>query len=89
MAATDDSDRVAHAVSPRGAELVRYEAAGKWFVEHPYGTMIPAEHVKLRSAARRALQWEAEGGTIFEGRPGGSRLRSEISKLRASDPSDL
>ena len=57
-------------------ELVRYDKAGKWYVEIPenYGRHgLPAErlHVTLEEAAERALNWSERKGVIYTGVPGG------------------
>lgn len=84
MTTTDPLERVVHAVSATGTELVRYDTAGKWYIEWPSGSMIPCEHVTIAEAARTALRWEAKGGTVLPKSYGGTRLHSEIRKLRDS-----
>lgn len=56
-------DRVVHAEC-RGFQVVRYERAGKWYVE-PHDHDHPREHVGVVEAARRALAAEHLGGTIY------------------------
>jgi hypothetical protein len=74
-------ERVVHATSPNGAELVRYDKAGKWYVESPLGSLIPARHVSIREAALVAVTWEELGGTVPVQQYGGSRLHTEIRKI--------
>lgn len=65
-------DRTVHASHPDGRQIVRYDRAGKWWLEHDPPLMRPARHIGVREAARIALQLEEEGGTIIMGRPGGN-----------------
>ena len=64
-------DRRVHAVAGEWL-LVRYNRAGKWYIEYepPRGRgSIP---VKIAEAVRLALLWEEiAGGTIYFGLPGG------------------
>lgn len=61
-------------------ELVRYDRAGKWFIEWPArGERKP---VKIAQAAKIALVWEMAGGTIFPRQYGGNAFIREVGKLR-------
>lgn len=66
------SDRTVHARLRDGTEIVRYDRAGKWFVESPDGSR---ERVTVREAARRA---SVSGATIYVGRAGGGRFDSAL-----------
>ena len=57
-------DRRVHAVLSDGGAVVRYDRAGKWFVEYPSGR----RSVSVREAARLAAE-HAE--TVYTGLPGG------------------
>lgn len=61
-------DRTVHAKTVRGTEVVRYDRAGKWFVEGVDGWR---HRVSLADAVRLATQPDAE---VFLGRPGGGRF---------------
>lgn len=78
---TSDStlERVEHARSVDGRELVRYDKVGKWYVEWP-GHMYPMEHVKIGRAADIAVEWLKNGGTIYPKQYGGTRFVSELRK---------
>lgn len=59
------SDRTVHGLTDRGAEIVRYDRAGRWYVEWR-GVRSP---IDVRQAARLARKGEA-----YLGRPGGGRF---------------
>ena len=78
-------DRVVHANNAdHTVVLVRYERAGKWYVE-VVGSH-KRNHVTTTEAVDIAHQWWREGGTPHFGRPGGSRfdhlLRRKLSGMR-------
>ena len=60
-------------------EVVRYERAGKWFVESKV-KLVPAEHVGVSEAARRAISAEALGGEINYGVPGGQVFDLKVQR---------
>ena len=70
-------DRTVHAEDSRGIQIVRYDRAGKWYVEVPenYGRFgLPAErvHVTVADAAYQAKEWLRRGdGVVYLGRHGG------------------
>lgn len=69
MRSSRSSDRTVHA-SISGAEIVRYDRAGKWYLEPTIGRR---QHITLREAALKARYWEQNvAGAIFFGRSGGS-----------------
>lgn len=57
------SDRRVHGRSTDGAEIVRYDRAGRWFIEHP-------DRGRKRVTVNQAAQ-AAANGTTFPGLPGG------------------
>lgn len=64
------SDRTVHAASPTlGLEIVRYDKAGKWFVEFSEGGRCSRS---VRGAALEALSIARQGGWVQLGLPGGS-----------------
>ena len=68
-------DRTVHGQTLDGGDVVRYELAGKWYVEYRDGRKrLP---ITLRLAAIAVIE-----GAHFPFRPGGSRLFVEVRKLR-------
>ncbi|WP_431798591.1 hypothetical protein [Microbacterium kunmingense] len=65
--------RTVHGVAADGAEIVRYERAGKWFVEPGEGKR---RAVSLSEAAALAV-----AGTSYSGRSGGGRFDAAVRKL--------
>lgn len=68
-------DRSVHAVTADGVEVVRYDKAGKWFVENPDGTRRPItlpEAAELGAAAqvdpRGRMRFDLSGGQAFDAR---------------------
>jgi hypothetical protein len=72
------SDRTVHARGPYGAEVARYDRAGKWYFEEPDGRR---KKVSLQMAAYVAIDLELEGGTIFFDRPGGRQFDHRIRSM--------
>jgi hypothetical protein len=64
----DWNDRRVHARTPAGNEVVRYDRAGKWYVE---SADLPREKLTIDQAVQMAL---APGTTINFGLSGGSRF---------------
>lgn len=60
-------DRTVHGKTADGGEIVRYDRAGKWYVEWPTNRY----QVSLREAARLASM---PGASAFLGRSGGLRF---------------
>jgi hypothetical protein len=64
-------DRRVHAILPEDGELVRYDRAGKWWVEYPAHAFKPRRRVSLSGAVRVALEpgarirWNVPGGRAF------------------------
>lgn len=72
-----NTDRTVHAITQTGGEIVRYDRAGKWFIEWPEGVLIPCRQLTLREAAKLGADPTA---TIFLGRPGGRRFDAAVRK---------
>lgn len=68
-------DRTVHAIAADGGEVVRYDRAGKWYLE--YGDSARRRELSLNAAASLARR---PGAQMFTGRPGG---RSFDAKVRA------
>jgi len=67
-------DRTVHGYTPDGDPIVRYERAGKWFIEPAGGARKP---VSLGEAARLA-----HAGRHLPHRAGGTRFDAAVGKLR-------
>jgi hypothetical protein len=66
-----DSDRTVHAEND-DLEVVRYDRAGKWFIEPKNrALMLPAQHITVREAIDTALWMKEHGGKIHFGQQGG------------------
>jgi hypothetical protein len=74
-----DSDRTVHAVTYRGVEIVRYNRAGKWYLEWPATAMVPCRHVGVDEAARTAVE---HSGDIRLGLSGGKAFDARVRKIR-------
>lgn len=65
------TDRRVYAVSAEGQlEIVRYDRAGKWWIER-HRPFQSRTHVSVRFAADTARLFETMGGHVNLGRPGG------------------
>ena len=72
-------DRTVHA-QDRYVEVVRYDRAGKWYLE-PLSKSAPVQRVTIASAARRASVCPKYGGKVNFGRHGGSTFDRMVRKL--------
>lgn len=71
-----DSDRSVHARLPDGAEVVRYDRAGMWYMERPGA---PRTWLKLADA----ISWASvDDAKVFYGLPGGSRFDRAVRRAR-------
>lgn len=71
-------DRRVHAEGPNGCfAVVRYELAGKWYVEDPAGRR---RRVSLAEAAEEALLARNSGGILLTGVPGGAAFDHKVAK---------
>jgi hypothetical protein len=79
---SDRPDRTVHAsCDSLGLDLVRYDKAGKWYIE-PRAKLTPRRHVRIRQAAEIARYWRgSEGGSIYLGKPGGSAFDWWIQQM--------
>lgn len=71
-------DRRVHAVLPDGTEVVRYDRAGKWYLEKQ-GTQY--RKVLVQDAARKA---SVPGAGVTFDLPGGKQFDSIVRKRRAA-----
>jgi hypothetical protein len=77
-----DDDRTVHA-EKAGTQLVRYDRQGRWFVEA--GSSLGATRMRVgtvQEAASMAVAMEEQGGTIYEGRPGGKQFDKKVAGCR-------
>jgi len=72
------SDRTVHARTSDGGEVVRYDRAGKWYVEWP-GRMRPRRLVTLREAVELAV-----AGQPLLGQAGGKSFDAKVRKALAA-----
>ncbi len=70
----DEIDRTVHAVCADGREIVRYNRAGKWWIEHASGR-VP---LRLQSAAEIAAVATTLGGEVRFGLPGGTAFDKRV-----------
>lgn len=70
------SDRCVHARLVNGSEIVRYDRAGKWYVEGD----VDRRKTTVTGAARLAAQ---EGAVVLYSLPGGSRFEAKVRVMRA------
>jgi hypothetical protein len=68
-------DRRIHGVSQTGGEIVRYERAGKWYVEYPEGNRLPC------TVEDAALFATADRATFRLGVAGGQRFDALVRRL--------
>lgn len=80
MSAAERSDRRVHAFCVE-YEVVRYDRAGKWFIE--FGSLEPRRRLTLASAVDAAVETWDHGGSPKMGVPGGGAFDA---KLRARYP---
>ncbi len=73
-------DRTVHAVLEDGRQVVRYDRAGKWYIE-PLGYPDTAKRrpVSLQEAVAVAAQTR---GTVYYGRPGGGLFDKRVATAR-------
>lgn len=77
-----DTNRTVHARSCDGHELVRYERAGKWYVEYADGRPRAAQ--TLTGACLVAHLWESlQLGVVLRGQPGGKMFDARLARMVA------
>lgn len=70
-------DRRVHAFGD-SAEVVRYDRAGKWFIESKIG-LVPARRVSINDAVDKAMRlWYEDNGSVNFGLPGGSAFDKKV-----------
>ena len=69
------TDRTVHGLTENGAEIVRYDRAGKWYIERA-GFRQP---VTVAKAAEKAAE-----GRHYERRPGGKAFDAQVRRVRAA-----
>lgn len=79
-ARANEDDRRVHASHYEGEEIVRYERAGKWYIElvEPSQHAPARKHVGIGEAVTRALEIRLMGGTVHFGVPGGSAFDARV-----------
>lgn len=90
--AIDNWDRTVYAALPDGGAIVRYDRAGKWYVEWPPEQNRKRVPVTVKQAAGVAEAFHQEDGAyVSRGRAGGLSFDSQYRKLevdlaRSKDP---
>lgn len=82
MSSSTNSDRTVHAVTSTGGEVVRYDRAGKWFIEWPPSVGLRRRRLTLREAAKLGTNPFSK---VFLGRPGGLRFDAAVRRLTGGD----
>ena len=81
------SDRTVHAEHD-GQQIVRYDRAGKWYVEQENAGLVAARRIAVNTAARLAASWPDHAVRL--GLPGGRtfdlRVQAERRKQGATRP---
>jgi len=72
---TMTDDRTVHATTIEGGEVVRYDKAGKWYLEYP-SAHTPRHALTLEAAVFYATR---RGSEIFE-MPGGQSFRAAVRR---------
>ena len=76
-AGADQRDRTVHAFGD-SAEVVRYDRAGKWFIESKR-PMVPCEQVTVDEAVEKAIWlWYEDNGSVNFGCQGGSTFDRKV-----------
>lgn len=69
-------DRRVHGRTATGSEVVRYDRAGKWYVE---GVGLRRAPITVGEAVRLVLQ---EYATVYTGIPGGTRFDALVRRAQ-------
>lgn len=75
------NDRIVHASGgDLAVELVRYDKAGKWYIE-PRDKSLPRQHVNIDQAVQVAIYWwyNTNGSPQFD-QPGGLQFNRLLRK---------
>lgn len=70
-------DRLVHGWTADGGEIVRYDRAGKWYIEYPPDSDKKRRRVTLDDAAKAAI-----AGKVVLGRYGGARFDARVRALQ-------
>jgi len=73
------SDRTVHATRANGSEVVRYDRAGKWFLE--WAVTARRKPLTVAEAAELAAAGDA---AWYPNRPGGQAFDARVRKLRGA-----
>lgn len=74
-------DRTVYARGADGRQVVRYDRAGKWFIEWPADQLKAARKVTLRDAVAETVTIASEGGgDVRWGLPGGQMFYAALRK---------
>lgn len=73
------TDRTVHA-EWGDMKLVRYDKAGKWFIEYDPPRLRSARQIRLHDAALLALEMVRHGGQIMLGKPGGAAFDRSVKR---------
>jgi hypothetical protein len=71
--AKNQPDRTVHATTLHGKQIVRYDRAGKWYLEDPPGRW--RVRISLATAVCEAAQF---GSYVYLGKPGGKRFDAAV-----------
>lgn len=77
-----DNDRTVHAEGVDGTQVVRYDKAGKWWIEYQPHMLRSARPVSISEALEVALDCEKDGGVIHLRRSGGRAFDRLIAKAK-------
>ncbi len=78
------SDRTVFAETAE-KQVVRYDRAGKWWIEYRGRLLLPGRQVSLREAVRTALEMANSGGVIFDRNPGGKAFYAAFARKHLDD----
>ena len=73
------SDRTVHARLSDGSDIVRYERAGKWYIEYPARSLMPRQQIGIETAVK--LVKRDRGSRHFPNLPGGSAFDRKMESL--------
>lgn len=73
-----DFDRIVHGLTADGGQIVRYDRAGKWYIEYPPSSERKRRQVNLGEAAAAAVD-----GRAIMGRYGGKVFDARVRALQA------
>lgn len=76
-------DRRIHCTLANGAEIVRYDRSGKWYLEYPESAMKPRRQLRVGEAARMAAR--ATGAKVWMDLPGGGRFDQLVRRCQVAD----